>query len=235
MKLVLFDIDGTLLTCNGAGKKSIGEAIKSVFGFDGVPDGYSLAGCTDGQIINDILLHYNVPQGIIDKKRTDVFDAYYNYLEIFTTSDEYKKNLFPGILPLLKKLKSLEQQIILGLLTGNLKKSALLKLKLFDIHSYFFHNGDLFGAFGSDHIKRSELVNICIDRAFKMTGKNFYEKDIVVIGDTKNDILCGKHCNVKSIAVATGGYSYDELLQYEPDYVFNNFSDTQKVIDVILN
>ena len=235
MKLVLFDIDGTLLNCNGAGKSAIGEAIKSIFGFDGFPKGYSLAGCTDGQIINDILLHYNVPQDIIDEKKASVFDAYYNYLEIFTASGKYKKNLLPGVLPLLEKLKSLDQQIILGLLTGNLKKSALLKLKLFDIDNYFLYNGDLFGAFGSDHIKRTELVNIATDRAFKMTGKNFYEKDIVVIGDTKNDILCGKHCNVKSIAVATGGYSYDELLKYEPDYLFNDFSDTQKVVDTILN
>ena len=235
MKLVLFDIDGTLLTCNGAGKRSIGEAIKSVFGFGEFPEGYSLAGCTDGQIVNDILLHYNVPQDIIDEKKEPVFDAYYNYLEIFTSSDEYKKTLLPGILPLLEKLKFLDQQVILGLLTGNLKKTALLKLKLFDIHNYFLYNGDLFGGFGSDHIKRSELVNICIDRAFKMTGRNFCGKDIVVIGDTKNDILCGKHCNVKSIAVATGGYWYDELLKYEPDYLFHDFSDTQKVIDAILD
>jgi phosphoglycolate phosphatase-like HAD superfamily hydrolase len=235
MKLVLFDIDGTLLDCDGAGKRSIGEAIKSIFGFDGFPKGYSLAGCTDGQIVNDILLYYNVPQNIIDEKKESVFDAYYNYLKIFTASDEYKKMLLPGILPLLKKLKSLEQKIVLGLLTGNLKKSALLKLKLFDIHNYFLYNGDLFGGFGSDHIKRSELVNICINRAFKMIGKNFYEKDVVVIGDTKNDILCGKHCNVKSIAVATGMYSCDELSKYEPDYLFNDFSDIQKVIDAILS
>jgi len=66
MKIVLFDIDGTLLNCHGAGKRAIGEAIKSVFGFGGFPEGYSLAGCTDGQIINDILLHYNVSQDVID-------------------------------------------------------------------------------------------------------------------------------------------------------------------------
>ena len=235
MKLVLFDIDGTLLYCDGAGRKSMGDAINSIFGFDGFPDGYSLAGGTDKQIIFDVLKHYGAEEDLILQKMDEVFEKYFEYLKINTASDDHKKRLLDGVPPLLEELRSNRGEVLLGLLTGNLKKSALHKLSLFDLQNYFMYEGELFGGFGSDHAERSRLVNISRDRAFQMTGKIFVSKDIVVIGDTKNDILCGKHLNVKSIAVATGEYSPEELMKYEPDYLFEDFSDTKKVVDVILS
>jgi phosphoglycolate phosphatase-like HAD superfamily hydrolase len=235
MKLVLFDIDGTLLFCDGAGRKSMGDAIKSIFGFDGFPEGYSLAGCTDKQIIFDVLEHYGAGREEIDKKMENVLECYYEFLKINTSSGEHKKRLLTGVPPLLEELRSNTEHVLLGLLTGNLRQSALLKLSLFNLQDYFLYDGELFGGFGSDHPERSRLVNISRNRAFNMTGKIFVGKDIVVIGDTKNDILCGKHLGVKSIAVATGEYSSKELLQYEPDYIFEDFSDTRKVVDVILS
>jgi phosphoglycolate phosphatase len=235
MKLVLFDIDGTLLYCDGAGRKSMGDAIKSIFGFNGFPEGYSLAGCTDTQIIYDVLHHYGAAKEEIDDKMGKVIEYYYNFLKINTSSGEHKTRLLNGVLPLLEELRSKKDEVLLGLLTGNLKKTAMLKLSLFEIQNYFIYNDDLFGGFGSDHAERSQLVNISRDRAFDISGRIFVGKDIVVIGDTRNDILCGKHLGVKSVAVATGEYSADELMKYEPDHIFEDFSDTKKVIDILLS
>ncbi len=235
MKLVLFDIDGTLLFCDGAGRKSIGDALKSAFGVEGFPEGYSLAGCTDKQIIFDILKHFGVGEDEINRKMEKVLELYYEFLQINTSSNKHKKRLLDGVLPLLEELQADKENVMLGLLTGNLKKSALLKLSLFNLQGYFLYNNDLFGGFGSDHPERSRLVDISRNRAFEMTGRIFVGKDIVVIGDTKNDILCGKHIGVKSIAVATGDYTREELLKYEPDYIFDDFSDTGKVVEVILS
>jgi len=235
MKLVLFDIDGTLLFCDGAGRKSLGAAIRDVFGFDGFPDSYSLAGGTDMQILSDVLEYYGASKEEIEKKMHGVLDRYFDFLKMNTSTNEHKKKLLNGVLPLLEELRSDTENVLLGLLTGNLKKSALWKLSLFNIQDYFLYNGELFGGFGSDHADRSRLVNICRDRAFHLSGRIFVGKDIVVIGDTKNDILCGKHLGVKSIAVATGEYSIEELAKYEPDHILTDFSDTKKVIDIILS
>lgn len=235
MKLVLFDIDGTLIYCDGAGRTSMSQAIQSVFGFEGIPKHYSLAGATDKQILKDVLMYYGLEEEEINLKMDLVLDEYVENLKVNTTNGNHKKVLLKGVLPLLEKLSSINDKVLLGLLTGNLKKSALHKLSLFSLQSYFMHNGDLFGGFGSDHYDRSELVNICIERAFYLNGKIYVGKDVVVIGDTKNDILCGKNRGVKSIAVATGEYSIEDLLKYEPDFVFQDFSDTDKIIEAILS
>ena len=234
MKLVLFDIDGTLLYCDGGGRKSMSEAINTVFGFEGIPQNYSLAGATDRQIIKDVLQYYGLKEEEIDSKIDLLLNNYVENLRKNTSNGLHRKILLKGVVPLLEQLRSLKNDVLLGLLTGNLKESAKVKLNLSDLEKYFLYDKELFGGFGSDHHSRSKLVDISLLRAFNLTGKIFIGKDIVIIGDTKNDILCGKHRGVKSIAVATGEYSIEELLKYQPDHVFEDFSDTNKVINTIL-
>jgi phosphoglycolate phosphatase len=234
MKLVLFDIDGTLLYCGKAGRRSLDKAIRTIFKSEGLPQNYSLAGKTDRQIIFEVLTAENYDKSEITEKLEDIFDEYFNILYSTLKNEVLDKKIMPGILPLLDNISALESDALLGLITGNLRKTAYLKLNEFGLQKYFMKNDELFGGFGSDHIDRSKVLEFAIQRANDLTNLNFKEKDIVVIGDTQNDILCGRHLNVKSIAVATGEWKYEELLKYEPDHLFEDFSDYEPVLKKIM-
>jgi phosphoglycolate phosphatase-like HAD superfamily hydrolase len=234
MILVLFDIDGTLIYCDRVGRKSLDRAIKQIFQTKGIPSNYSLSGKTDKQIIYDILKTEKFHEEEINSKIDQVFIEYCKILKSNIKSAELNRKIMPGIIPLLNSLLEMKDIIGLGLVTGNLKESALLKLELFDLHKYFMIDGELFGGFGSDHIDRSKIVEIAVERANRFFGYDFKEKEIVIIGDSNNDILCGKHLNVKSIAVSTGEWSFEDLKKFEPDYLFHDFSDYEKVIDIIM-
>jgi phosphoglycolate phosphatase len=234
MKLVLFDIDGTLVYCGKVGRRSIEQAIKKVFRSNGIPSTYSLSGKTDRQIIYDILLSEDYCSEEIENRLDIVLDEYYSILKTNIKSNGLDKKIMPGILPLLESLSKMKNILALGLLTGNLKKSALLKLEVFNLHKYFFVNGELFGGFGSDHIERSKIAEIAVERARKNFSYDFKEKEIIIIGDTNHDITCGKHMNVKSIAVSTGEWLYEDLLNFQPDHLFHDFSDREKTIKAIL-
>ncbi len=137
-------------------------------------------------------------------------------------------DLKPGVPELLKAL-SQKSDLVLAILTGNIEEGARLKLSRHGIEDFF-----LFGAFGSDAAKRSELVDIAIERAFRHSGHLFREKEIAVIGDTPLDIGCGRHKGVKAIAVATGGHSLEELLLHSPDHLFADFTPCEAVVEAIL-
>jgi phosphoglycolate phosphatase-like HAD superfamily hydrolase len=117
-----------------------------------------------------------------------------------------------------------------GLLTGNNKGGAAAKLDVFDLNPFF-----RFGAFGDDARSRNALPAIAACRAFEKTGERFTSKDIVIIGDTPRDIECARHADAYAIAVATGQYSREALIPYQPDALFDDLSDTQNVMQVILS
>jgi phosphoglycolate phosphatase-like HAD superfamily hydrolase len=123
----------------------------------------------------------------------------------------------------------------LGLLTGNVVKGAEIKLARAGLHKYFFDGKDALGAFGSDSMSRNDLPAIAVERAYARTGRLFKEKDIVIIGDSPYDIICGRELNARSIAVATGWHTEGELRKHEPDYLFGDFSATHEVMRAILN
>jgi phosphoglycolate phosphatase-like HAD superfamily hydrolase len=120
------------------------------------------------------------------------------------------------------------ENITLGLLTGNIEEGARIKLAPHDLNKYFS-----FGAFGSDAIERSELPAIAMQRANEPTGKIFCGCDVVIIGDSVHDVECGKGIGAKSIAVATGGTSPEELLLRKPNYFFEDLSESERVIAAI--
>jgi phosphoglycolate phosphatase-like HAD superfamily hydrolase len=117
----------------------------------------------------------------------------------------------------------------MGLLTGNFEEGARLKLQPPDLNRYF-----PFGAFGDGARQRVELPVRGVEAAEKYTGQRFSEKEIVIIGDTPNDIHCGRHLNVRTIAVATSHYPLEELKAEGPDFVFSDLTDTEKVLSAIL-
>ena len=229
-KLILFDIDGTLIHCGKAPRRAITEAMRAVFGTTGNVDSYPFSGKTDTQIIYDVITGAAVSEVIVRDKMQETIDGYVTRLHATLEPNDVKT--LDGITVLLNHL--LEQEhAILGLLTGNVAKGAEINLTRAGLHPYFFNGKGAIGAFGSDSMNRNELPAIAVKRAYERTGRLFKEKDIVIIGDSPYDIICAKGVNARSIAVATGWHTPVELREYEPDYLFDNFSATHDVVNAI--
>ena len=221
-RLVLFDIDGTLLTTGGVAGRAFRAALERVFGTSGPTNGYSFAGKTDPQIARDLLLAGGVHEPTIDARLSAVWEHYTPALEREIVTAEAR--VFPGVRELVRELHE-HPDAILGLLTGNLREGARIKLGAVGLEFDWFQ----VGAFGSDHAARRELPAIAIQRAEESFGRRFAGKDVVIIGDTPLDVACGEHLGVRTIAVATGSYSEAELAGCGPDHLFPSLEDTDAV------
>ena len=222
--LLLFDIDGTLITSGGAGEHALHDAARERFGIENALEGITLAGATDGLIARKILEKQNVEPTA--ENITALLDGYLGHL-----SDRLPKHqgrVMPGILALLEQLKGRED-CVLALLTGNLVKGAEVKLTHYGVWDYFE-----FGAFADDHHDRNELGKFAQARALEKHGEEFAPEHIFVIGDTPRDIECGKVIGAKTVAIATGNYSREELAECVPDFLFDDLSDTQAVLTALL-
>ncbi|HID95997.1 MAG TPA: HAD family hydrolase [Candidatus Latescibacteria bacterium] len=225
-RLVLFDVDGTILNSGGAGRRAIKRALIEVFGTTGSADSFPFAGKTDPQIILELMTGEGLPEELIRRKLGTFFKVYIRNLE--EEIPVARKQLYPGVRELLSNLSDMAQTI-LGLLTGNIREGAEIKLKAFDLNNYF-----QIGAYGDDSEDRYKLPQIAISRTAEKFGRSFWGKEVVIVGDTPHDINCGKAVEAKSVAVATGWTSLDELKNHKPDYIFEDFSDYEKVIEAIL-
>ena len=225
-RLVLFDIDGTIMRGVGAVVDSYRLAFQDVFGIDASITDVECSGRTDPEIVTEVLTKRGFDSGTISKGIPRLFESYIGNLRqgIQKTDDAY---VCPGIKELLDELS--DRPVILGILTGNLQEGARLKLSLFDLNRYF-----QIGAFGSDSAIRSELVGIALERTEKKFGLAFSGKNIVIIGDSVRDVHCGRDYGVKSIAVATGVTPIEKLAAEKPDYLFRNLGGTEEVLDSIL-
>ena len=163
----------------------------------------------------------------IAERMPALLDAYLDLLGPHLTAST-AAHLKPGIPALLDALEA-EENVVLGLLTGNLERGARVKLDRFGLADRF-----VLGAYGSDHAVRRELPAVALARAEAKTGRVFTGKEIVIIGDTQHDIECGAHLGVRAIGVATGQYALDELKPYGADALFEDLSDTERVLDAIL-
>jgi phosphoglycolate phosphatase len=225
-RLVLFDIDGTILDSGGTAARAFMAALADVFGIHPERNGYSFAGKTDPQIARDLLIRAGVQEETI---RSELPRLWESYLSRFREScDPGQITVYPGVRELLQRLDA-DPAAVLGLLTGNLQEGARLKLSAAGVEFERF----LICAFGSDHHERRELPAIAIDRAERRLARRFAGKEVVVIGDTPHDISCGEHLGVRTLAVATGSYSRRELEQCGPDYLFESLEDTADVLQAI--
>jgi len=225
-KLILFDIDGTLL--KGMSKihfKSFSEAISRVFKVDASPADINHSGKTDTRIILEVLEKHGISR---DKVLPRLKEIYKIMIDFYKKNVDFDTDIKPNdniekILSILKK-----KGYILGLLTGNLEKIARTKIGKFDLNKYF----DL-GSFGEISENRSKLLENAIEQAESKFKINLNKENIFVIGDTRFDIQSAKEVGVKTIVVATGNYSIEELKKYNPDYLFKDFSDIDKIIKII--
>lgn len=222
-RLLLWDIDGTLLRTGGAGQRAIVRATAEQFGEDGNLEGVEIAGRTDIGIAQQILRKYGAT--INDDSVASFLDQYLRFLAEELPLREGR--ILPGVLELLQR-SAQQPDTTLGLLTGNLERGAKLKLEHYQLWHFF-----AFGAFSDDHHDRNALGAFAVSRALAGTGIKFGGAQVDVIGDTGHDIACGKAIGARTVAVATGSWSREELAEHEPDFLFDDLSNVDEVIKTL--
>lgn len=219
-RLLLFDIDGTLIDSAGAGVKALQHVFHREFGWVDDFNGIEIAGRTDGGIVRQLLCKAKVEP---NEQRTGLFLQ--QYVERLAKElPQCPGRILPGIEELLRQLQQ-KPQIVLGLLTGNLERGARLKLEHYGLWHFFE-----FGAFADDHHDRNQLGLFARQRARERHGREFDSAAIDVIGDTPHDIACGKAIGARTIAVATGRFSADQLSVHEPDVLLPDCSKVEAVL-----
>lgn len=227
MKLVLFDIDGTLIHSNRAGRLAMAAALETHFGTAGPIDNYHMSGKTDARIITDLLTAAGVAPRKIETGLVHVYE-----LMAEKAPAIYAQNgiaICEGVLPLLAELRR-RPNVVMGLLTGNAAITAPLKLAAAGIDPAQF----VVGAYGSDDLDRNCLPDLAMERARELTGRVFTGHNTVVVGDTPADILCARAGKATAVAVASGWHSADTLAQYGPDVLLESLLDTPTVLEALL-
>ncbi len=226
-KLLLWDIDGTLVIYKDKFPHRLFEAmIKEFFHKEISLQNYRFSGKTDKAIIADMIEIAGVSHEEHLQKEEAMMEWVADRVEEQTSPDSFK--LLPNVTELLQKLSTAENTTQ-ALLTGNLPRCAEIKLRHFDLMKYF-----AFGAYGVESINRNDLGPIALKKfGIHHNGNAPKEFDPIIIGDTIPDILCAKHIGAKSIITLTGRTVREEVEPYHPDYIFNDLSDTEKVLKAI--
>jgi phosphoglycolate phosphatase len=219
-RLLLFDIDGTLIHSGGAGVEALKVVLKEKFGIEDDLHDIEIAGMTDSGIVISILNKHKIPA--TPENIAAFLDGYVHFLSL--ELPRRKGHLLPGVLELLEKLKT-RKHVVLALLTGNVSRGAQLKLEHYGVWHFFE-----FGAFADDHHDRNQLGPFAQTRAKEKHGVEFAASEIDVIGDTPRDIACGKALGARTIAVATGTWSREKLAEHHPDFLIDDLSDVDRLI-----
>jgi len=226
--LLIFDIDGTLTYSDGATSRAFKRAFARLIGISAVPDVRLPAGKTDPQIFREMLDSAGI-------RAYDFPILFAGFKDLFLpiVREELGKatgaRLLPGVRELLTTL-SLDPRFALALGTGNIEDSAMEKLRIHDVDHFF-----QVGGFGSDSEDRSQVLQIAIQRSEQHWKTHFLLSDIWVIGDTPRDIGAGKSIGAGTIAVASGAYPKEDLIDANPDAVLDSLEEQRIFIDTILN
>ena len=224
--MLLFDIDGTLTQSNRVGTKAMRKTIEEFLGPTTAFEKVSMAGKCDWGIWREGLALEGYSEEEVDAHLPDLWRAYAANLAGILASDEHADpEPLPGIVPMLDALIA-RDDVLLGLLTGNVETGAWLKLGKAGLDQYF-----QFGAFGHESAKRSDLPPIAVKRAAQFAdGHEFKGKDVLILGDTVNDIYCGEALGVCAVGVATGSTNVETLRAAGADHVFESFEDYEAVL-----
>ena len=223
-KLILFDIDGTLLLTGGAGKLAFERVFEELFGLKGAWFDVHPDGRTDPSLIDE-LFEKNLkrkPKGLERKKVQECYES------AMASALQEAKNfrLMPGIRQLLAILEE-RGWGMLGLATGNFEKTAYQKIHHAGLKDFF-----TFGGFGSDHADRLHLTKLAMERGFAKLGKRLSPEDVVLVGDTIHDIRCGRLLDMTTLAVATGSTRLQALAEARPDYLFPNLEPDEALLSI---
>lgn len=223
--LVLFDIDGTLVT-GGPAKDAFALALERVYGTTGPIEAWEFSGKTDPQIARELLREAGLGDRDIEAGFSGLWEAYLGEMEqrIF----QEPTRLLPGVTALVDALDG-TGTAALALLTGNVADGARLKLEAVGLARRF-----AVGAYGSDHEIRNELPAIAWERARTHWGVTFAPERVLVVGDTPRDVACGRYFGARTVAVATGRFSRRELSEAGPDVILDDFSDTPSALEAFL-
>ena len=219
MKVCLFDIDGTLVSTGGAGKAAMEAALVSEFGVVEVIDGIPFSGRTDRAIGRDLLLRHHVEAS--PARWQQLVDAYLGHLPAFLAAREGR--VLPGIKALLDALK--QQRYTAGLLTGNIREGARIKLARYGLWDYF-----AFGSFGDEHFDRDDVAREAVAALKVYLDALPGPGRLWVIGDTPLDIRCARCIGARVAAVATGWHSMDELAYEKPDLLLEDLSNPEPLL-----
>jgi phosphoglycolate phosphatase-like HAD superfamily hydrolase len=232
MRLILFDIDGTLLWTDGAGRRAIQRALVDEMGTAGPIATYRFDGKTDPQIVRELLTLAGHPEAEVEERIAAVCRRYVDLLAAELAKPAQKTKVFPGVRDLLADLEAHEAagRALVGLLTGNLERGAALKLRAAGLDPARF----AVGAFGSDSPRRPDLPAIAAERAARHSGRSFTGADIMIVGDTPDDVACGRPIGARTVAVATGFFDVAQLRAAGAAHVFEHLSDTRAVTGALL-
>lgn len=210
VRLLLFDIDGTLIRTNGAGVQAFARAFATEFGVANGTDGIRFAGRTDVSLAREMFTNHGLAPTPENFRR--FFAAYVACLgPLMAQSDGHT---CPGVREFLHAAARLPQPPVVGLLTGNIRRGAEIKLRHFDLW-----DGFTTGAFADDHEDRDQIAVVARDRARQLLDGSLRGEEIVVVGDTPHDIRCGRAIGAKVLAVTTGGATPDALREHRPDWL----------------
>ena len=223
-RLILFDIDGTLLS-GGPAKGAFETAMVETYGTAGAVERVSFGGKTDPQIARELLTGVGFDHESIDAGLPGLWERYLGHLEVGLRERPMK--VLPGVASLLDALESRED-VALGLLTGNIVDGARLKLGSAGLWGRF-----TIGCYGSDSEVRDELPAIALERARERWRRDVAPDDAMIVGDTPNDVACGRAGGMRILAVATGRYTAQDLETAGADYVLPDLSATQQIVELL--
>jgi phosphoglycolate phosphatase-like HAD superfamily hydrolase len=227
VRLFLFDVDGTLVTARGAGRRAMTAALHEVYGTAGTIDAHDFRGTTDLKAVYEILRAGGLDDDAIGRGLERFYARYVAELEV-VIGDGAAVKVMPGIPALVRALAARDDALV-GLLTGNIEAGARVKLAPTGLWPFF-----RVGAFGSDHAERRRLPAIACERARALTGRDVPFDMVTIIGDTPLDIDCARACGAVAVAVATGFHPLGDLEAEKPDLLFADFADVDATLAALL-
>ncbi len=226
LKLLLFDIDGTLVDCGGQPKPLFAEALEEIYGARGDIRGYDFSGKTDPRIVVDLMTAAGVPEPVIHHRLPALRDAYLARLEERLAPEHVR--ILPGVVELLTRLAE-RDDLVLALLTGNWERGAGIKLGSVGLRRFF-----AFGSFGDGQTDRRDLPPVALARAARHCGRQFAPEETWIIGDSLLDIDCARAHGIPCLAVATGRTAATALAAAGAERVLADLSGVDEVVAALL-